>query len=217
VLNARERRAARDKQTRHQRQREQFPDAVAFAYYMDWPLNARFTVTWDACLHGDRNEGHILAKSDKERTEHLRNELRRALRKTGTPFACVWARDECKRRGLHIHFALHWPPPIEPLAWLLARLTGSPPEPVTTRRGVDAQSECAGWQIKRNTARREIPSALRWTTYLRDQGTRHLVVPKIEGKVLGVSNAIGARAIARHREGLEAWKRRVGWVEEAAA
>ena len=94
---------------------------------------------------------------------------------------------------------------------MLAGLTGSLPSSGRLPRGVEAQSECGGWQIKRNTAREEIPSALRWTGYLLDQEPRHLVMPKIEGKAIGVSRAIDARAMAPHREVLDAWKVRMGW------
>src|SRR5690606_13341968 len=52
--NARERRAARDKQARLQRQQNHFPDATAFAYFSGWPLEHRITITWAACFGGER-------------------------------------------------------------------------------------------------------------------------------------------------------------------
>lgn len=212
--NARDLRAIRDKERRAQLQRDTFLDAAAFAYFQNWRLDMRITVSWDVCLrHGDHHEGHALLRPAKERDEYLRAELCRLLQKRGKVFACAWARDTGGQHGHHIHLALHWPLPIEELVHLLARVTGSPPGPETAQRSVVAQSECHGWQIKSNAARDEIASAVRWTTYLRDQGPRHLVMPSMEGKVLGVSKAISAKAVEAHREALDAWKQRVGWSE----
>lgn len=215
--NARERRAARDKARRAQKQRTDFSDAAAFAYFMGWPLDMRITVTWGACAEGARHAGHVLGLAAKDRSERLCDALRRELRSRGKPYACIWSRDECMRRGLHDHLAVHWPLPLKDLAWLLARLTGSLPSSGRLPRGVVAQSECGGWQIKCNTAEDEIRSAVDWTTYLRDQGPRHLIMPKIEGKVLGVSRTLEPMAIAPHREALEAWKRQRGWIVEEPA
>ena len=100
---------------------------------------------------------------------------------------------------------------------LLTRLTGSPPSQARLPREVVAQSECRGWQIKRNMARDELRSAMTWTTYLRDQGQRHLIVPRIPGKVLGVSRSLGLGAVEAEKEALEAWKNRVGWGSELEA
>lgn len=209
--DARERRASRSKEERQQRQRANFTDAAAFAYFNDWPLNMRITVTWDVCTFGDRNHGHILGKPDKERCETLRSAIRKRLRKQEEPFACICARDTGGKRGQHIHLALYWPLPLEELVWLLSDLTGSLPSSGRLPGGVVAQSECHGWQIKRNTALEEIPSALRWAEYLLGQEQRHLIMPSIEGKLLGVSRDIGTAAMMPHREKLEDWKRQNEW------
>lgn len=218
-VNARDRRAARDKLARRQRQQDHFTDATAFAYFRGWPLEKRVTITWAACTYGDQNEGHVLGMPDDARNERLRNELGRLLRNAGRPFACIWARDEGPKLGLHTHLGLYWPLSENELVQLLARLTGSPPSLGRLPRDVVAQSECGGWQIKRNMARDELRSAMTWTTYLRDQGGRHLIVPRIPGKVLGVSQSLGVRAIEAQKAALEAWKIRVGWngLETAAS
>lgn len=212
--DARERRASRSKQERRQQQRADFADSAALAYFLGRPLGLRVTITWDACALGERADGHILGKPDRKRVEHLLSELRRALRKVGLPFFCIWARDLCSRRGQHVHLALHWPLSLEALVQILSRLTGSQAEPEGRMRGVLAHSECRGWQVKRNMALNEIRSAANWAGYLLDQETRHLVMPAIDGKTLGVSRPIDARAIAAHRGALEAWKVRRGWMLE---
>ena len=60
----RERRAIRAKEERRQRQRANFADSAAFAYFKGWPLNMRVTVTWDRCFWGDRDHGHVLTLID---------------------------------------------------------------------------------------------------------------------------------------------------------
>lgn len=212
-LNARERRAARSKQARLQRQKDHFPDATAFAYFSGWPLEHRITITWGACYGGERMEGNILGFDDDGRNKRLRSELRRLLRKAGVPLACIWSRDEGARLGLHVHLGLYWPLPDDELVRLLTRLTGSPPSHALLGNGVVAQSECGGWQIKRNTAASRLASAQRWAGYLVDQGERHLITPRIKGKIIGVSRAIDRAPVEAQRAALEAWKRDVGWVE----
>lgn len=212
-MNARERRTARDKQARLQRQKDHFPDATAFAYFSGWPLEHRVTITWGACYGGERMEGNILGFDDKRRNERLRSELARLLRKSGFPLACIWSRDEGARLGLHVHLGLYWPVPDDELVKLLTRLTGSPASYARFGPGVVAQSECGGWQIKRNIAASRVASAQRWTSYLVEQGERHLIVQKIQGKVLGVSRSIHYAPVEAQRGSLEAWKRSVGWHE----
>ena len=212
-LNARERRAARDKQGRLQRQKDHFPDATAFAYFSGWPLEHRITITWGACYGGEKMEGNILGLDDKGRNERLRSELGRLLRKDGAPLACIWSRDEGARLGLHVHLGLYWPLPDDELVKLLTRLTGSPPSRALLGEGVVAQSECGGWQIKRNIAVSRLASAQRWAGYLVDQGERHLIAPRIKGKIIGVSRAIDRAPVEAQRAALEAWKRDVGWIE----
>lgn len=212
-MNARERRAARDKQARLQRQADHVADATAFAYFMGWPLEHRITITWGACYGGERIEGNILGLNDKARNERLRYELRRLLRKFGYPLACIWSRDEGARLGLHVHLGLYWPLPDDELVKLLTRLTGSPATYARLGQGVTAQSECGGWQIKRNIAVSRLASAQRWAGYLVDQRERHLIAPKIKGKALGVSRSIDYAPVEAQREALEAWKRDVGWIE----
>ena len=212
-MNARERRAARDKQARLQQQADHVADATAFAYFMGWPLEHRITITWGACYGGERIEGNILGLNDKARNERLRSELRRLLRKFGYPLACIWSRDEGARLGLHVHLGLYWPLPDDELVKLLTRLTGSPATYARLGQGVTAQSECGGWQIKRNIAVSRLASAQRWAGYLVDQRERHLIAPKIKGKVLGVSRSIDYAPVEAQREALEAWKRDVGWIE----
>lgn len=216
-MNARERRTARDKQARLQRQKDHFPDATAFAYFSGWPLEHRVTITWGACYGGEKMEGNILGFDDKTRNERLRSELARLLRKSGYPLACIWSRDEGARLGLHVHLGLYWPLPDDELVKLLTRLTGSPTSYARLGQGVMAQSECGGWQVKRNVAASRAASAQRWASYLVDQGQRHLIVPKIKGKVLGVSRAIHYAPVEAQREALEAWKRSVGWHEAETA
>jgi len=209
--NARERRASRDKQARLQRQKDHFPDATAFAYFKGWPLEHRITITWAACLGGDLIEGNIIGLNDKARNERLRSELARLLRKVGHPLACIWSRDEGARLGLHVHLGLYWPLPDDVLVKLLTRLTGSPASYARLGQGATAQSECGGWQIKRNIAVSRLASAQRWAGYLIDQGERHLIVPKIKGKALGVSQSIHYAPVEAQRAALEAWKHNVGW------
>jgi hypothetical protein len=134
------------------------------------------------------------------------------LRTAGYQFACIWSRDEAMNKGLHVHLGLYWPLPNDELVKLLTRLTGSPASYGLLGQGVVAQSECNGWQIKRNIAASKLASAQRWTSYLVDQGERHLVVPKITGKVLGVSRSLHYAPVEAQREALEAWKRDSGWV-----
>lgn len=124
--NARERRAARAKQERHQRQRDTFSDLAAFAYFRGWSLDMRITVSWDVCLRqGDHAEGHVLLEPDKERNEELRDALWRRLRKDRKSFACIWARDTGGQYGHYNHIALYWPLPVGGLVRLLVRVTGS--------------------------------------------------------------------------------------------
>lgn len=212
--NARERRAARDKLARLQRQKDHFPDATAFAYFKGWPLEHRVTITWAACFGGERVEGNIIGLNDKERNERLRAELTRLLRKAGYPLACIWSRDEAARLGLHVHLGLYWPLTDDELVKLLTRLTGSPASYNRLGKGVIAQSDCGGWQIKSNMAVSRLASAQRWAGYLVDQGERHLIVPKIKGKVIGVSRSIHYAPVEAQRAALEAWKRDVGWNDE---
>lgn len=212
-LNARERRAARDKRARLERRKDHFPDATAFAYFNGWPLEHRITITWGACYGGERMDGNILGLDDKTRNERLRAELARLLRKAGYPLVCIWSRDEGARLGLHVHLGLYWPLPDEHLVKLLTRLTGSPASYGRLGQGVTAQSECGGWQIKCNLAVARLASAQRWAGYLVEQGERHLIAPKITGKVLGVSRSIHYAPVEAQREALEAWKRSVGWLE----
>jgi hypothetical protein len=212
-LNARERRAARDKQARLQRQKDHFPDATAFAYFNGWPLEHRVTITWGACYGGEKMEGNIIGFDDKKRNERLRSELARLLRKAGYPLACIWSRDEGARLGLHVHLGLYWPLHDDELVKLLTRLTGSSASYALLREGVVAQSECGGWQIKRNIAVSRWASAQRWAGYLVDQGERHLIAPRIKGKIIGVSRAIDRAPVEAQRAALEAWKRDVGWIE----
>lgn len=214
---ARERRAEQATQSRQHRQQEHFTDATAFAYFKGWPLEMRITITWGGCIYGDQNEGHILGLADSARNERLRSELARLLRNGMYTFACIWSRDEGLKLGLHTHLGLYWPLPENKLVQLLARLTGSPQSPDRLKRDVVAQSECGGWQIKRNMARNEFRSAMTWATYLRDQSQQHLIVPRIPGKVLGVSRSLGLGAVEAEKEALEAWKNRVGWSELEAA
>lgn len=209
--NARARRAARDKQARLQRQKDHFQDATAFAYFKGWPLEHRITITWAACFGGERIEGNIIGLSDKARNERLRSELARLLRKAGYPLACIWSRDEGAQLGLHVHLGLYWPLPDDELVKLLTRLTGSPSSYARLEQGVVAQSECGGWQIKRNIAVSRLASAQRWAGYLVDQGKRHLIVQRIKGKVIGVSRSIHYAPVEAQRAALEAWKRDVGW------
>lgn len=209
--NARERRAARDKLARSQRQKDHFPDATAFAYFKGWPLEHPITITWAACFGGELIEGNIIGLNDKERNERLRAELARLLRKAGYPLACIWSRDEGARLGLHVHLGLYWPLPDDELVKLLTRLTGSPASYGRLGRGVIAQSDCGGWQVKRNMAASRLASAQRWAGYLVDQGERHLIAPKIKGKVIGVSRSIHYAAVEAQRAALEAWKQGVGW------
>ena len=211
--NARERRAARDKQARLRRQADHFADATAFAYFMGWHLEHRITITWGGCYGGERIEGNILGLDDKARNERLRAELARLLRKAGYPLACIWSRDEGARLGLHVHLGLYWPLPDDELVKLLTRLTGSPATYARLGQGVTAQSVCGGWQIKRNIAVSQLASAQRWAGYLVDQGKRHLIAPKIKGKVLGVPRSIHYAPVGAQREALEAWKQDVGWIE----
>jgi hypothetical protein len=59
-----------------------------------------------------------------------------------------------------------------------------------------------------------LASAQRWAEYLVDQGERHLIAPKIKGKVIGVSRSIHYAAVEAQRAALEAWKSDVGWSGE---
>lgn len=215
--NAREHRADRDKQARLQRQKDHFPDATAFAYFNGWPLEHRITITWAACPGGDLIEGNIIGLNDKTRNERLRSELARLLRKAEYPLACIWSRDEGARLGLHVHLGLYWPLPDDELVKLLTRLTGSPASYARLEQGVMAQSECGGWQIKRNIAVSRLASAQRWAGYLVDQGKRHLIVPRIKGKVIGVSRSIHYAPVEAQRAALEAWKRDIGWNDAQSA
>lgn len=182
-----------------------------------WPLEHRITITWAACLGGDLIEGNIIGLNDKARNERLRSELARLLRKAEYPLACIWSRDEGARLGLHVHLGLYWPLPDDELVKLLTRLTGSPASYARLEQGVMAQSECGGWQIKRNIAVSRLASAQRWAGYLVDQGKRHLIVPRIKGKVIGVSRSIHYAPVEAQRAALEAWKRDIGWNDAQSA
>lgn len=216
-FGARERRVANLKKATRQRQCDHYPDAVAFAYAQGWPLETRITIAWEACKGGDRSDGHILGMPDQERNELLRREIARILRKAGHPLACVWSRDKGGKFGLHIHLALYWPLPDEVLFDLLERLTGSPRQKGRLKRGVIAQSECGGWQVKKNAAVRTasgmLKSAYTWMGYLRGQMGRHEEEPDIDGKVLGVSRALDKNAVDAQRGHLETWKLISGWSE----
>lgn len=220
-FGARERRVVEANKATRQRLYEHYPNAVAFAYSQGWTLEKRITITWDACKGGERDEGHILGLPDQERNELLRREMARILRKAGHHFACVWSRDRGGKLGLHIHLALYWPLGDEVLFRLLERLTGSPRQKRKLRPGIIAQSECGGWQVKQNTARRTstgmLKSAYTWMNYLRGQMERHEKKPDIDGRVLGVSRIIDKNAVEAQRGTLEAWKAITGWNDVAEA
>lgn len=66
------------------------------------------------------------------------------------------------------------------------------------------------WQIKHNIAVSRLASAQRWAGYLVNQGKRHLIVPRIKGKVIGVPRSIHYTPVEAQRAALEAWKHDVG-------
>lgn len=152
-----------------------------------------------------------MAMPDPKRRELLQSEMGRVhRRKSGQPLACIWTRSDGYKNGLHSHLFTHWAPPIDDLIRLLVRLTGCPATSEKLSRGVEAQSKCKGWQIKRGIGL-EIPTAMDFANYALKQDHRLVAGSMIEGKLLGVSRAIRAKAIAPHRQELEAWKRDVGW------
>ena len=217
--NARDRRTAqqRERKRDEDQRRATFHDATALSYYHGLPLNMRITVTWGACLVGDRTDGHILGLAPKARDERLRHEMYRALLRRGKRFAAIWARDMGGHLGDHMHLGLNWPLPHAELIQLLGRLTGCQPKKGKLKRDVVAEGEWGGWQIKVNGSLDEIASARRWAEYLLDQGPRHLVAPNIAGMTIGASRLIDANAVEAMRGPLEAWKAHCGWIAGKSA
>ena len=217
--NARDRRTAE----RHQHKRDEdkrraaLSDSAALAYYLGLPLNMRITMTWAACLAGERTDGHIIGLAPKTRDERCRGALYRALHRHEKPFAAIWARDRGGHFGDHMHLGLHWPRPRAELIRLLVRLTGCQPKTGQLTRDVIAEGEWGGWQIKVNGSLDEIGSASRWADYLLGQGPRHLVAPNMQGMTIGTSRLIDAKAVEAMRGPLEAWKAQSGWMRGKTA
>lgn len=173
-----------------------FERAAIFAYKKDWPFTVFVTITWTALKQaGERNEGHSLGKSSRERDQYLRREVARLALSLDLPFVAIWGRDIGKDMGEHIHVALFWPSRrLKRLVALIARVTGSSAEIVKIPYSADlvARSVCGGWQFNMNN--RDKAGALDLVSYIAGQHDKHHVPPEIRGKAFGISKAIGKAA-----------------------
>ena len=190
--------------------RVNFEAAARFAYHMGWPLNLAITINWTALIQaGERNHGNCLGRDEVGREAYLRSELSRCRPQTAcrAPFVAIWGRDIGNQMGSHTHLAIHFslqlPKHLFKLIAMLERICGSSVAPAEESRDrkVLAESGCKGWQIKFIYGRNLLSGALAWVDYIARQSENHAVWPDLEGKVFGISQAIGpaARAAAQWR------------------
>lgn len=209
------RQPCRYKRRRERKKRDQFPEAVAFAYAMDWPLNIGLTISWDGLwTAGEHLEGHCLGRGEWERERYARIELARLCRVAHLPFVALWGRDVGALMGAHMHLAMFWPSyKLAQLVAVIERITGSSAKFVWQPYAEDtvARSACGGWQLDMNNRSDDKASALEWAAYISAQHDKHLVPPKIKGKAFGVSQAIGRTAQEAARAVLEARKKQYSW------
>lgn len=177
---------------------QRFRTAAEFAYEMDWPLNFALTITWTALLQtGEHNEGHCLTRDSWQREKYLRTELRRFAKSIGYPFVALWGRDIGAKQGEHVHLALFYPNRyLSQLVALLERVTGSAAEFALQPFEADcvARSVCGGWQLNMNNSSDAKNSSIRWIEYIASQHDKHPCAPELEGKLFGISQAIGKAA-----------------------
>lgn len=200
---ARQRSPSRYERRREKDKRQRFQEAVAFAHVMDWPLNMRLTISWDALLlAGEHNEGHCLSRAEEDREAYARAELNRLCRSVGLPFAAIWGRDRGPKLGKHVHMSMFFPSPkIDLLVSLLERITGSSADSTMSAYPADvaACSVCGGWQLKRNTWADDKASDRQWVDYIATQHDKHPTPPQLLGKAFGISHALGRGAQERAR------------------
>ncbi len=148
----------RDRADRRRRA-ERWRAAAAAAREAGTPLNLFLSVTWHALAVGERCDGHALGgATEAARIAALERRLRDALRRAGVPWIAARAPEHSRRRGSHVHIALHCPDVAIPsLVSALARATGAPPAATpdlrAARRRRDgrlAASECGGWLAQVN-------------------------------------------------------------------
>jgi hypothetical protein len=185
-----------------QRHKAKSEKAVRFAQTIGCPLNYTLTVAWETMEHADGcRDVFWLGLSPKERDGYLRRELGRICLREGFPWAAVWGRDIGHRVGAHAHNLMHVPTnKTAIMVEEIERITGAPSivRPSATAK-VAARSWGGGWDLRRNIRPDQMAGALDMATYIVDQPTKHPAPPKIEGKIFGITEAIGRAAQDRHR------------------
>ncbi len=180
------------------KRRQSAREAVEFAHRSDLPMTVMVTITWGACIYGDRAEGHILALPDQERVQRLIRALRVSLRSLGHSLALIWARDVGLRMGVHCHCLMFWPVHrLRELVSLLEKLTGDSAAAVNVPYEGDyfSRSNSGGWQV--DMVRTSADGAFGAAEYIATQPLQHPTPVKLDGRVFGISAEIGSSARAR--------------------
>jgi hypothetical protein len=129
-----------------------------------YPLNIALTVTWAALQDGDRRLGHILDMAAVEREKRLWSELRMVAARAHVEWIAARAPEHDRKRGLHLHLAMHLPADsraIRDALEVVEGLTGAPAVWCYMRgrtlrgggrvtQGVVAKSACGGWLLQRH-------------------------------------------------------------------
>ncbi len=127
------------------------------------PLNSFVTVAWHALsTAGERREGHCLHLPPAERDRRVWAALRRVAGRHAVPFVAMRAPENDRRRGQHLHVAIHLPTDdaIRDALAAIERATGAPAETLHLpgrpmaglgryRQGVVAVSGCRGFMLQR--------------------------------------------------------------------
>ena len=155
--------SARIERAARRRRSETWIMAAAEAEAAGHPLNAALHVTWSALAGGERRHGHVLGLEPVERERRLWAELRLVAARARVPWLAARAPEYDRRRGLHLHLALHLPDTaaFRDAIEVVERLTGAPAERVDmrgwsyrgagrTHSGVVAWSGCRGWLLQRH-------------------------------------------------------------------
>lgn len=144
---------------KHQANRaDQFKAAASAASAAGFPFTHHLTITWGACLAGERRPGHSLHLAEPAKVSRLWRNLKGLMKKNGQPFIAMRAPEYDARKGCHLHVAIHANDNLIPsLIHVVERLTGAPDDTTTVftledkhRRGFIARSECCGWLLQEN-------------------------------------------------------------------
>ena len=129
------------------------------------PLNTALHVTWGALHVGERLPGHCLGLPAVERERRLWAALQLVAARAGVPWLAARGPEYDRRRGLHLHIAMHLPDAAAMRDALAAveRVTGAPAEWADMagrtvhghgrrHHGVVALSSCHGWLLHHHVA-----------------------------------------------------------------